>query len=58
MKKVYIKPETLAFQTEVESMICQSPLTYEGTPVVTPNDPVLSKERGFEAEDFDFDFIK
>lgn len=39
-------------------MICQSTLTYDGNTVVGPTDPVLSKDRGFDSEDFNFDFIE
>jgi len=54
MKKAYIKPEMDIFKTEVENMICQSPLTYEESPVVGSGDPVLSKEFDFEPEELDF----
>ena len=42
--------------TEVESLICESPLTYEPGPTVSSSDPVLSREFDFEEEDLNFDF--
>ncbi|MBO7580362.1 MAG: hypothetical protein J6T38_02425 [Bacteroidaceae bacterium] len=56
MKRAYIKPETDIFKTEMENMICQSPLTYETNPKVGSGDPVLSREFDFESEDLDFSF--
>ena len=56
MKKVYIEPQMEILETEVESLICNSPLTYEESPVVGSGDPVLSREFDFEEEDLNFDF--
>ena len=56
MQKAYIKPQMEILETEVESMICESPLTYEPGPTVGPTNPVLSKEFDFEEEDLNFGF--
>ena len=47
MKRAYIKPQMEILEMKLESLICESSLTYEEDPVVGPSDPVLSREFDF-----------